>query len=75
MVWGWKKPRSKLGRWLDENGIEQLEFSKKSKVSRNTISTLCNDKSYIPSPKVMKKVLDTVKKMDSARKREDFWNL
>lgn len=75
MVWGWKKSRSKFGRWLDSQGIEQTEFSKKAKVSRNTISTLCNDKSYIPSPKVMKKVLDAVRRIDPNAKMNDFWDM
>jgi hypothetical protein len=75
MVWGWKKPRSKFGRWLDTQGIEQMEFSKKAKVSRNTVSTLCNDKSYIPSPKIMKRVLDTARKLDPKAKMNDFWDM
>jgi transcriptional regulator with XRE-family HTH domain len=75
MVWGWKKPRSKFGRWLDEQGIGQLEFAEKSNVSRNTISKACNDKEYIPSPKVMKKILDAARKIDSKVKREHFWDI
>jgi transcriptional regulator with XRE-family HTH domain len=75
MVWGWKKPRSKFGRWLDQQGIEQIEFSKKAKVSRNTISTLCNDKEYIPSPRVMKKILDIIRKTDPGARPDDFFDI
>lgn len=75
MVWGWKKQRSKFGRWLDIQGVEQEEFVKKSKVSRNTISKLCNDREYIPSPKVMKKVLDVIKKTDPGAKPQDFFDI
>ncbi|MGW9103809.1 helix-turn-helix domain-containing protein, partial [Priestia megaterium] len=51
MSW-WKNPkRSKFGRFLDKNGITQTEFAKKSHVSKTTISTLCNEKNYSPSPK------------------------
>ena len=75
MVWGWKKPRSKFGRWLDSNGIGQIEFAEKAKVSRNTISTLCNNKNYIPSPKVMKKVLDVIRKIDGSARIDDFFDI
>ena len=75
MVWGWKKQRSKFGRWLDIQGVEQEEFVKKSKVSRNTISKLCNDREYIPSPKVMKKVLDVIRKTDPGAKPQDFFDI
>lgn len=75
MVGGWKKPRSRFGRWLDQQGIEQVEFSKLSGVSRNTISTLCNDKEYIPSPKVMKKILDTARQIEPSIKMDDFFNI
>lgn len=75
MVWGFKKSRSKFGQWLDRQGVEQEEFSKKSKVSRNTVSKLCNDKEYIPSPKVMKKIMTSVRKIDSSKKMEDFFDI
>ncbi|MED4454505.1 helix-turn-helix transcriptional regulator [Metabacillus fastidiosus] len=75
MVWGFRKPRSKFGRWLDRQGMEQEEFSKNSKVSRNTVSKLCNDKNYIPSPKVMKKIMDTVRKFDKSKTMNDFFEI
>lgn len=75
MVWGWRKPRSKFGRWLDSHGIEQIEFAEKAEVSRNTVSTLCNDKYYIPSPKVMKKILDAVRRIDGSARMDDFFDI
>lgn len=75
MVWGFRKPRSKFGRWLDRQGMEQEEFSKSSKVSRNTVSKLCNDNNYIPSPKVMKKIMDTVRKFDKSKTMNDFFDI
>ncbi|MEH7089727.1 hypothetical protein V7100_12075 [Priestia megaterium] len=46
MLW-WKNPkRSKFGKWLDSEGIQQTDFATKSKVSRNTVWKLCNDKNY-----------------------------
>ncbi|MGG3925169.1 helix-turn-helix transcriptional regulator [Metabacillus fastidiosus] len=75
MVWGFRKPRSKFGRWLDRQGMEQEEFSKSSKVSRNTVSKLCNDKNYIPSPKVMRKIMNTVRKFDKSKTMNDFFEI
>ncbi|MFY2253431.1 helix-turn-helix domain-containing protein [Priestia megaterium] len=75
MSW-WKNPkRSKFGRWLDKKGITQAEFSESSKVSRATVSTMCNEKSYSPSPKVLKKVMDQVKKIDRSKEPDDFFSM
>ncbi|WP_458414517.1 helix-turn-helix domain-containing protein [Schinkia sp. CFF1] len=75
MVWGWKKPRSKYGRFMDEHGIEQEKIIKGAKISRNTVSKLCNDKEYIPSPKTMKKAIDFAKKIDPLKKMDDFFDI
>ncbi|GAB1774215.1 helix-turn-helix domain-containing protein [Priestia sp. TGN 0903] len=75
MSW-WKNPkRSKFGKWLDKKGITQAEFSESSKVSRATVSTMCNEKSYSPSPKVLKKVMDQVKKIDRSKEADDFFSM
>lgn len=75
MSW-WKNPkRSKFGKWLDKKGITQAEFSESSKVSRATISTMCNEKNYYPSPKVLKKVMDQVKKIDRSKGPDDFFSM
>jgi transcriptional regulator with XRE-family HTH domain len=72
----WKNPkRSKFGRFLDKNGITQAEFAKKSHISKTTISTLCNAKNYSPSPKVLKRVMDTIKKIDKNKQPNDFFNI
>lgn len=72
MFW-WKTPkRSKFGRWLDQEGIAQVDFAERSKVSRNTIWRICNNRDYIPSPVVMKKVMSTVRRMDKKSKFKIF---
>ncbi|RAN86164.1 transcriptional regulator, partial [Bacillus sp. SRB_28] len=53
---GKKKNRTKLGKWLDQNGIEQQELEDATGVSRNTISRLCNNKSHTPSFPVIQKI-------------------
>jgi transcriptional regulator with XRE-family HTH domain len=75
-VFWWKNPkRSKFGRWLDQEGITQVEFAERSKVSSNTIWRICNKKDYIPSPAVLKKLMDAVKKMDKNKQIQDFFDL
>jgi len=35
---------------------------------------LCNKKDYIPTPKILKKIIDTVKKIDKNKDINDFFN-
>jgi transcriptional regulator with XRE-family HTH domain len=73
-VFWWRNPnRSKFGRWLDREGITQSEFSERSGVSRNTIWRVCNTKGYIPTPRVMKKIMATVQKVDKTKDIDDFF--
>ncbi|MCM3487912.1 helix-turn-helix transcriptional regulator [Alkalihalophilus marmarensis] len=74
-MWGLGKPRSKLGKWLDKNGLEQQDLARESRVSENTISKACNDKEYIPGNQTMKKILKAVRKIDSNKKMSDFWDM
>lgn len=75
MSW-WKSPkRSKFGRWLDREGITQQEFCDQSKISRATLSVICNRKDYSPSPKILKKLMDQVKKIDRSKEPDDFFTM
>ncbi|PGN46128.1 transcriptional regulator [Bacillus cereus] len=70
-----RKNRTKLKKWLDRQGIEQQELAKKSKVSVQTISKACRDTDYIPQPAIMKKLLNTIRKIDPHAKINDFWDM
>ncbi|PEZ01829.1 transcriptional regulator [Bacillus sp. AFS018417] len=74
-MWGIGKKRSKLGKWIDKNGLYQKDLEKESKVNRNTISRACNDPHYIPSQKTIQAILKAVRKIDSKKKMSDFWNM
>lgn len=74
-MWGLGKNRSKLGKWLDRRSIEQRDLEKASKVSKTTVSKACNDKEYIPSPGVMKKLLKAIREIDPNVKMDDFWDI
>ena len=47
--------KTKLAKFLAKYEYSIQEFSKISKVNRNTLGQLCNDKDYIPSPNTMQK--------------------
>jgi spore coat protein CotF len=74
-MWGFGKPRSRLGKWLDSRSIEQQDLQKASNVSHKTISKACNEKDYVPSPGVMKKILNAIRKIDPDAKMNDFWDM
>jgi len=72
----WKNPRrSKFGRWLERNGVSQSDFAEESKVSRTTISKLCNNKEYIPSASTLKRIMRTARTIDKNKKANDFFDI
>ncbi|MED1267047.1 helix-turn-helix transcriptional regulator [Bacillus mycoides] len=74
----WKfggKNRTKLGGFLDRNGFTQNDLEKTAKLSRPTVSKACNDKEYIPSPTVMKKILKVIRQIKPNVKSTDFWDM
>ncbi|MFA2694506.1 hypothetical protein [Bacillus mycoides] len=46
-----------------------------SKVNRNTLGQLCNDKDYLPSPTTMQKVMKVVRKHEPRKQVTDFWSM
>jgi predicted transcriptional regulator len=73
--WGLGKSRSKLGKWLDDRGISQQWLSKKSGVSRTTISEMCSDQMKSPNLKTIQKVLKAIRDIDPRVKQDDFWSM
>lgn len=69
-MWGIGKPRSKLGKWMDERGLDQQDLAKAARVSKNTISKACNEKDYVPRQDVIKKLLAAIRKLDPNVKNE-----
>jgi transcriptional regulator with XRE-family HTH domain len=72
---GNRKKRTKLGKWLDRNGIEQQELEEAANVSRNTISRLCNNSQHTPSFTVVQKIMRAIKRVDPHVKISDFWDI
>lgn len=72
---GLGKPRTSLGKWIDQKGIKQEELSKLAGINRDTASAACSRKGYIPSPTVMKKILKALREVDPSVRADQFWDL
>jgi transcriptional regulator with XRE-family HTH domain len=62
-LFGLGKKRTKFGKWLDREGITQLELEKRSNLSRRTISRLCNDETYRPKISTVTKIKRALKQL------------
>lgn len=75
-VFGLGKKRSKLGKWLDDRGISQQWLSKDSKVSRSTVSELCKyEPEHEPTQGTIKKLMNSLRKVDPSAKVDDFFDM
>ncbi|MFD2615714.1 helix-turn-helix domain-containing protein [Paenibacillus gansuensis] len=74
-MFGLGKPRTKLGEWLDKRGIKQEWLAKQGKVSKTTITSLCNDDDYIPSGTTMQKIIKALREVDPSVKADKFWDM
>jgi len=70
--WGLGKKRSRLGTWLDREGMTQRWLQKETGLSQETIRKLVNEERGHNSS-TMKKVLTALRKKDPSVKQEDFW--
>lgn len=75
MLFGLGKPRSKFGKWLDREGIQQVEVAKKANVSTATITRICNEKEYVPKISTWVKVQRALKSMGYDVDRNNFFDM
>ncbi|WEY98430.2 helix-turn-helix domain-containing protein [Bacillus subtilis] len=68
------KPRTNFGKWIDREGITQIEIEEKAKLSRGTVSKLCNDKDYVPKHSTWSKIERALKSMGYEVDREDYFS-
>jgi predicted transcriptional regulator len=66
--------KTKLKKWLMNEGRSQEWLVKNSKVSRNAISEICTGKRN-PSAATIKKVMTAIKKVNKNAKAEDFFDI
>ncbi|KMY41476.1 helix-turn-helix transcriptional regulator [Peribacillus loiseleuriae] len=69
------KPRSKVGKLIDKHGYTQENLVKASGVSRNTVSKVCSDPKYVPSPSVLKKIMKTIRSIEPGAKADDYFDI
>jgi putative transcriptional regulator len=75
-MFGLGKNRSKLGKYIDKNGITQTELSKKSGVSRATIVRLCSGDAFMPNMKTAARVIKALRELvDPNVSTDKFWDV
>ena len=74
-MFGLGKKRTKFGRWIDREGITQLEIEKKAKLGRATVSRLCNDFEYKPKFETVTKVKRALKRLGYDDISDDYFNM
>lgn len=73
-MYGLGKPRSKLGRFLDDNKLSQSWLEKESGLMRNTISNMCNpDYKRGFSVESRRKVISALRRKGFDVMSSDFW--
>lgn len=68
-------PRTKFGRWLDDEGISQSDFARDSGVSVKTVSDLARGRTNRPSRLTMRKFSKALKKIAPDKSAHDFWEV
>lgn len=70
---GLGKPRTILGKWLDERGIKQKWLIKESGLSKSTISNATSKLDHYPHYLNMAKIVEALKKIDESVTNDTFW--
>lgn len=60
-MFGIGKERTPFGEFIDRKRILQKEVELETKVSNPIITKACNDRNYIPSPTIQKRLLEFVR--------------
>lgn len=75
-MFGLGKKRSRLGKFLDKNGLSQQDVVEKSGVSRGTVSRLCQNDAFQPNMKSASKIIKALKKLTNKNvDYDDFWSM
>ncbi|QOY37026.1 transcriptional regulator [Anaerobacillus isosaccharinicus] len=74
-MFGLGKPRTKLGKWMDQRGIKGSWLSEKTNLNKCTISDLTSKGEHAPNQSTMKKILKALRQIDPNVKVDDFWDM
>jgi putative transcriptional regulator len=69
------KKRSKFGCFIDKNSISQTTLSKKSGVSKSTISRLCHPEEYQPNMQNAIRIINALKDAGYDVDFDSFWKI
>ncbi|PEB38690.1 helix-turn-helix domain-containing protein [Bacillus pseudomycoides] len=73
MPW-FKKPRSKLGKFIDKHNLKQVDIANISGLRESTISRLANIDSVSPSMKSANKIVKALRILTGKNvNNTDFW--
>ena len=75
MMFYFGSPLSRLGRWMKNHEISQMELANRSGVPRGTIGNLSRDQTKKPSRRTGAKLIKAIQTVDPNAKESDFWNL
>ena len=77
MQWfGLGKPRSKLGKFIDNYGINQSILADKSGVNKNTITKLCSEEVSVRNRKTGERILKAIRELTGKDVNyDDFWRM
>jgi predicted XRE-type DNA-binding protein len=69
----WMKSRSRLGKWMDKNGISQEWLSKQTGINRNGVSDLCDGTVNNPRSGTRATIIKALRQVDPNVSASDFW--
>lgn len=72
---GMKRRRSKFGEWLDEKGISQSEFSRRSGVNQGTVNGLATGDVQKPTRLNARKLMKAIREIENDLELRDFWDV
>lgn len=70
---GLGKKRTRLGRFLDRNGITQGWLEKNTGLGEATVGRMCGDIEYRPTERTKSKVVSALQKVVDDLSVGDFW--
>ena len=72
---GMERRRSRFGEWLEREGLSQLEVSRMSGVSQQTINGLATGDVKRPTRLTARKLMSALKEVDPEVTLGDFWDV
>lgn len=70
---GMDRKRSEFGKWLEREEIAQLELSRISGVTQQTINRLATGEVSKPTRLTARKLMKAIREIDPDATFEDFW--